>query len=211
MQLYPEEFYQRSALLVARDLLGARLVRMLPDGQRIAGRIVETEAYTGLDDLASHAGRHPRTSRNLPMWKSPGIAYVYQTRGIHWLLNAVAEPFDQPAAVLLRALEPLEGLDQMAANRPDRSLLEWTSGPARLTQALGVTGAFNEADLKSTGAGLWIEADQPVPDSVVRTGPRVGLGKTPEPWLSIPWRWWIHGSPYVSLNSGRVGGRAGKS
>ena len=199
------DFYNRSALIVARDLLGMRLVRILPDGTRIAGRIVETEAYTGLDDLASHAGRHKRTSRNLPMWKAPGRAYVYFTRGIHWMLNVVVEPEDQPAAILIRAIEPLEGLDAIARHRPDSKPLDWTSGPARLTRALAITGTLNEVDMTSATAGLWIEADQAIPDSLVRTGPRIGLGKTPEPWFSIPWRWWIGGNPYVSAKSGKLG------
>src|SRR5450755_3677909 len=179
------DYYNRSALVVARDLLGARLVRILPDGTRLAGRIVETEAYSGPDDLASHARQHKRTPRNLPMWKAPGRAYIYFSRGIHWMLNVVVEPDDQPAAVLIRAIEPLEGLDTIARHRPDSKPLEWTSGPARLTRALSITGALNEADMTSTAAGLWIEPDQPIADSLVRTGPRIGLGKTPEPWYSI--------------------------
>ncbi len=190
----PADFYNRSALLVARDLLGMTLVRVLPDGTRLAGKIVETEAYSGIDDLASHAGRHKRTPRNLPMWKAPGIAYVYRTYGMYWMLNVVAEPEDQPAAVLIRALEPLEGLDTMAANRPiSKNPLHWTSGPARLALALAITGALNEASITDTAAGLWIAQGDPVPDAQIRTGSRIGLGKTPEPWLSIAWRWWIGG------------------
>lgn len=198
------EFYNRPATVVARQLLGARLVRILPDGSRLAGRIVETEAYTGIDDMASH-GRHKRTPRNLPMWKAPGIAYVYLSRGIHWMFNVVAEPADQPAAVLIRAIEPLEGLDVIARNRPNRDRLLWTSGPARLTSALSITGVMNEAEVTTTTAGLWIEADQRIPDVLVRTGPRIGLGKTPEPWFSIAWRWWVGGNLYVSVGSGKRG------
>jgi len=198
------QFYNRPATVVARELLGARLVRILPDGSRLSGRVVETEAYTGLDDMASH-GRHKRTPRNLPMWKAPGIAYIYLSRGIHWMLNVVAEPADQPAAVLVRAIEPLEGLDIIARNRAPAERLLWTSGPARLTSALSITGALNEADITATVSGLWIEADQAIPDALIRTGPRIGLGKTPEPWLSIPWRWWVGGNPYVSNGSGKRG------
>ena len=203
-KLLGTEFYSRPATLVARELLGAQLVRILPDGYRLSGRIVETEAYTGLDDMASH-GRHKRTPRNLPMWKAPGIAYIYLTRGIHWMFNVVAEPVDKPAAVLIRAIEPLEGLAMIAGNRSHMDRLLWTSGPARLTAALLITGAMNEANVTTTTAGLWIEADQPIPDTLVRSGPRVGLGKTPEPWLSIPWRWWVGGNPYVSNGSGKRG------
>ncbi|HMT21678.1 MAG TPA: DNA-3-methyladenine glycosylase, partial [Promineifilum sp.] len=102
----PASFYTPSALVVARHLLGARLVRLLPNGARLAGRIVETEAYSGIDDLASH-GHSRRTPRNLPMYGPPGRAYVYFTYGNYWLFNAVAEPDGDPAAVLIRAVEPL--------------------------------------------------------------------------------------------------------
>jgi DNA-3-methyladenine glycosylase len=193
----PRSFYGRPALAVARELLGARLVRHEPGIGRIAGRIVETEAYTGHDDLASH-GRARITKRNAPMWGPPGFAYVYKSRGIHWMLNAVVEPEGQPAAVLIRAIEPLEGLEIIAARRPDRKPLEWTSGPARLASALGVTGALNRADLTGAAASLWIEADLDIPDADVRTGPRIGMGKTPEPWYSIPWRFWVADNPHVS-------------
>jgi DNA-3-methyladenine glycosylase len=193
----PVSFYDRQALIVARELLGARLVRCEPGIGRIAGRIVETEAYTGHDDLASH-GRLRITKRNAPMWEAPGHAYVYRSRGLHWMLNAVVEPEGQPAAVLIRAIEPLEGLDYIAARRPDRKPLEWTSGPARLAAALGITGDLNRADLTTEEATLWIEADVTIPDSEVRTGPRIGMGKTPEPWYSIPWRFWVGNNPHVS-------------
>ncbi|MHB8626602.1 MAG: DNA-3-methyladenine glycosylase [Aggregatilineales bacterium] len=193
----PRAFYARSALVVARDLLGARLVRAEPGQPRVVGLIVETEAYTGLDDLASH-GRHHRTPRNAPMWGPPGHAYVYLSRGIHWMLNAVVEAEDTPAAVLIRAIHPLAGLDVIAARRPNRQPREWTSGPARLTVAIAVNSALNRADLTTRDAGLWIEPGEQVDDAAVRTGPRIGLGKTPEPWLTIPWRWWIANDEFVS-------------
>jgi DNA-3-methyladenine glycosylase len=189
-------FYERSALDVARELIGAELVRQLPTGERIRGRIVETEAYTG-QDMASH-GRKRVTLRNAPMWGAPGHAYVYLCRGVHWMLNVVAEPEGQPAAVLLRAIEPLEGLEVIARRRAGRSLLEWTSGPGRLASALDVTGALNAVDMTTAESGLWIEPGEPVVDGRMRTGPRIGLGKTPEPWLSIPWRFWLADNLHVS-------------
>ncbi len=193
----PRTFYERQSLIVARDLLGAKLVRDEFGVGRLVGRIVETEAYTGMDDLASH-GRHRRTPRNLPMWGEPGYAYVYMSRGIHWMFNIVTEPEDFPAAVLIRALEALEGLDIIAARRGGRNISEWTSGPARLTQALNIDRTFNCVDLTTTDAGLWIEADLAIPDAAVKTGPRIGLGKMPEPWYSIPWRFWIADNLHVS-------------
>ena len=201
---FPASFYIPSALTVARNLLGARLVRVLPGGERVSGRIVETEAYSGLDDLASH-GHSRRTPRNEVMYGPPGRAYVYFTYGNYWLFNAVCEPAGDPAAVLIRALEPLEGLDEMAARRPGRGPLEWTSGPGKLVLALGITGVENTVDLTTTAAGLWIEPDVTIPDEQVRTGPRVGMGKTPEPWHSIPWRWWVAGNEFVSKGSGKRG------
>ena len=200
----PRSFYARSALAVARDLLGARLVRVLPDGQRLSGRIVETEAYTGLDDLASH-GRRRRTKRNAPMYGPPGHAYIYFTYGNYWMLNIVCEAEEQPAAVLIRAIEPLEGLDAMAARRPNRPPEEWTSGPAKLVLALGIGGDLNTTDMTATAGGLWIAPGPPVPDDAVRTGPRIGLNATPEPWLSLPWRFWEAGNPFVSRGSGKRG------
>lgn len=191
------DFYARNACVVARELLGARLVRKL-DGQRVSGIIVETEAYTGVDDLASH-GRLKRTPRNLPMYEHPGHAYVYLTYGMHWLLNAACEPEGHPAAVLLRAIEPSEGLALMAERRPNRPAKEWTSGPARLTLAIGVDGQQNRVDLTNEQAGLWIEQGTLIDDKRISTGPRIGLGKrVPEPWFSMAWRWWISDNPYVS-------------
>lgn len=191
------EFYSQNACVVARELLGARLVRQI-DGQRISGIIVETEAYTGVNDLASH-GRLKRTPRNLPMYENPGHAYVYLTYGMHWLLNVACEPEGHPAAVLLRAIEPVEGLDWMAERRPNRPTKEWTSGPARLTLAIEVDGRHNRVSLTDEQAGLWIEHGTPIEDTQVSTGPRIGLGKrVPEPWFSMAWRWWISDNPYVS-------------
>jgi DNA-3-methyladenine glycosylase len=201
---FPVSFYSQPALWVARRLLGARLVRVLPNGAHLSGRIVETEAYTGLDDLASH-GHSRRTPRNNIMYGPPGRAYIYFTYGNWWMPNVVTEPEGFPAAVLLRALEPLEGLDEMAARRPDRPPHEWTNGPAKLALALGIDKSLNGADLTTTQNGLWIEPDMNVPEELVRTGPRVGLGKTPEPWLSLPWRFWIGGNSFVSKGSGRLG------
>jgi len=118
------------------------------------------------------------------MFGPPGHAYVYFTYGMHWMLNAVTERQDFPAAVLLRAIRPLEGIEIISARRQGRD----TFGPAKLTQALGIDGTLNGIDLCSPASGLWIEPGAPVPESAVLTGPRVGLYTVPEPWKSIPWR-----------------------
>ncbi len=184
----PPKFYERSALEVARDLLGCRLVRV-ENGERQSGIICETEAYIGEDDQASHA-RAGRTARTEIMYGPPGKAYIYFTYGMHWLLNAVTSPQGFPAAVLLRAIAPDEGIEEMKTRRPTlANKPHWTDGPAKLTQALGIDGSLNGCNLCDPDGPLWIEAtDRQIRDSQVKTGPRVGLFTVPEPWKSIPWR-----------------------
>jgi DNA-3-methyladenine glycosylase len=178
----PREFYARPTLTVARDLLGMRLVRV-QDGLRLSGLITEAEAYIGREDLGCHA-HSGKSRRNAVMFGPPGCAYVYFTYGMHWMLNAVTEPDGFPAAVLLRAFQPLEGLEVISARRKGRDTL----GPAKLTQALGIDGSLNGIDLCTPASGLWIEPAAPVPDNAVLTGSRVGLYTVPEPWKSMPWR-----------------------
>ncbi len=190
MSILRRDFYHRSALDVARDLLGCRLVR-IQDGQRLSGLILETEAYQGEEDLGCHAaaGKTPRTA---VMYGPPGYAYVYFTYGMHWLLNAVTDGEGVPAAVLIRAVAPLEGESLMTKNRPYLAHKKgWTDGPAKLTQALGVDGDFNQRDLCDPAGALFIEAGDGVPDSAVLRRPRVGLNSVPEPWKSIPWRFLV--------------------
>ena len=179
---FPRNFYNRPTLAVARELIGARLVRIL-DGVKLVGLITETEAYISEKDLACHAkaGLTPRTA---PMYGEPGHAYVYFTYGNHWMLNAVTEREGFPAAVLIRAIQPIEGAEVMLERRSGRD----TFGPGKLTQALGITKSENMADLTGTTSSLWIEAGVPVSNSRVTKSPRVGLNNTPEPWLSKPWR-----------------------
>ncbi|MFN3741941.1 MAG: DNA-3-methyladenine glycosylase [Anaerolineales bacterium] len=180
--ILPRSFYDRSTLIVARELLGMRLVRIL-EGQRLSGIIVETEAYVGPEDKGSHAHRG-KTARNAPMFGPPGYAYVYFTYGMHWCLNVVTEAEGFPAAVLIRAILPEEGSEVMRARRNGGDTL----GPAKLTQALGIGRSENGIDLCTTEYGLWIEHGTPIPQARVTTAPRVGLNRVPEPWKSIPWR-----------------------
>lgn len=181
--------FSRDVLQVARELLGMHLVRVM-DGQELRSIITETEAYRGEEDLACHA-RVGRTRRTAVMYGPPGHAYVYLTYGMHWCFNVVCMPQDFPAAVLIRAIEPLNGLEQIAARRIGRSQREWTNGPARLTQALTIDINLNGVDLTTPDAGLWIETGESVPDDLVITGPRVGINNVPEPWRSLPWRFRI--------------------
>jgi len=196
MSILQRDFYNRPALDVAQDLLGCRLVRV-QNSQPMSGWITETEAYQGEDDLGCHAsaGKTPRTA---VMYGPPGHAYVYFTYGMHWLLNAVTSPEGEPAAVLIRAIQPEKGLDAMAENRPYKARKSgWTDGPAKLTQALAIDGKFNTIDLCRREGGLWIEEDQEVPEGQVARTARVGLKSVPEPWRSIPWRFVAKGE---SLN-----------
>ncbi|MBI5823725.1 MAG: DNA-3-methyladenine glycosylase [Chloroflexi bacterium] len=182
----PRKFYNRPTLTVARELLGARLVH-ISSGVKLVGLITETEAYIGGEDLACHA-KAGRTIRTEPMYGPPGLAYIYFTYGNHWMLNAVTEVEGFPAAVLIRAIQPIEGIEVMMERRQGRD----TFGPGKLTQALGITKSENYADLTEPASSLRIEAGQVVPDKSVTIGPRVGLNKTPEPWLSMPWRFLVN-------------------
>lgn len=184
--ILPQTWYKRDVLEVAHDLLGKRLVRLL-NGQRLSGIIIEAEAYRGEEDLACHA-RVGRTQRTEVMYGPPGRAYVYFTYGKHWMLNTVCSDEGFPAAALIRAILPLEGIDAIAAARQGRPPAQWTDGPAKLTQALKIDRDLNGANLTSVESQLWIEEGINVPDAWVITGPRVGIDGVPEPWLSLPWR-----------------------
>jgi DNA-3-methyladenine glycosylase len=187
------QFYHRPTLEVARSLLGQRLVRVL-NGKRLAGVIVETEAYIGEDDQACHA-RFGRTPRSEVMYGPPGRAYVYFTYGRHWMLNVVTEAEGFPAAALIRAVWPEEGIDVMRRRRqrPDHIL---TDGPAKLAQAMGIDKRLNGHDLCAAGAVLFVERAPAAPEGEVIRRPRVGLNHTPEPWRSKLWNFqWRRTTP----------------
>ncbi|MGD9029410.1 MAG: DNA-3-methyladenine glycosylase [Anaerolineae bacterium] len=196
-------FFARDTLLVARNLLGQRLVRTHPSAgggrggrTRVAGRIVEVEAYVGEEDQASHA-RPGRTARNAAMYGPPGHAYVYLIYGMYHCFNVVTEQAGFPAAILVRALEPLEGLEVMRARREGRSDVELTSGPGRLCEALSIDRQLNGADLCARDAVLFVEADEPVADRDVAVGPRINV-RGDETALRAPWRFTVRGNRYVS-------------
>ena len=180
------QFFNRPTLQVARELLGTRLVR-LEGGERTAGIIVETEAYIGEEDLGCHAsaGYTPRTQ---VMYGPPGHAYVYFTYGMHWMLNFVVEEQGFPAAVLIRGIEPTEGIERIAARRVGRPKEQWTNGPGKICQALSINRVVNGADLCAPEAELFVEYEVNILDLSVTNSPRVGLNSVPEPWKSLPWR-----------------------
>ncbi|MBN1975937.1 MAG: DNA-3-methyladenine glycosylase [Anaerolineae bacterium] len=189
------DFFARDTLTVARELLGRRLVRLL-DGERLSGRIVEVEAYVGEEDQACHA-RSGRTERNASMYGPPGCAYVYFVYGMHYCLNVVTEREGLPAAVLVRALEPLEGVEAMQARRGGRADVELASGPARLCQALAIDRQFDGADLCVPDVDLFIERAAGVPDGAVVAGPRIGV-RGDEAALVAPWRFYVRDSRCLS-------------
>jgi DNA-3-methyladenine glycosylase len=188
----PAGFYARAAEEVARDLLGATIIASA-GGVECRGRIVETEAYVGPHDEASHAAaRIGRTARNDAMFGPAGSAYVYRIYGVHWCLNAVTDEVGFPAAVLIRAAEPLDGIPvarERRRGRPDRELMR---GPGNLCSAFGIAAELNRHPLQRPP--LIITPGGEVPDALVRRGPRIGVTRATD----LPLRFWIHGSECVS-------------
>jgi len=184
---------------VARALIGQRLVRVV-NAQRVSGLIVEVEAYLGIPDRAAHTygGRH--TPRNTSMWGDGGHAYVYFTYGMHHCMNVVAGPPGKPIAVLLRALEPMEGLDLMRSQRQKaRCNTDLCSGPAKLCQALAIDRGLDGGDLIG-GQSLFIEKirSRSHCSSQIVTCPRIGVGYAGE-WADKPLRFFLRGNPHVSV------------
>lgn len=189
-------FFDRDTRVVARGLLGARLVRAAPDGARLSGRIVEAEAYRE-GDAASHSFRG-RTPRNAPMFGPPGCAYVYFTYGMHFCMNIVSEREGFGAAVLLRAVEPEDGLDEMRRRRGAHVPVErLCRGPANLCKAFGLDRSWSGYDLCQADSALFVEAGERIPEALVCVTPRVGV-RGDATALSAPWRWCVDGSPSVS-------------
>jgi DNA-3-methyladenine glycosylase len=185
-------FFDRAAEKVARELLGAYLVSDC-GGSRCVGRIVETEAYPGPHDPASHAAAAiGRTPRNDPMFGPPGTAYIHLNFGVHWCLNVVVGREGYPAAVLIRAVEPVEGLDAIRRRRRGRPDRELTSGPARLTRALAVRPGLQRHSL--TEPPLFVAAGEPVPVRALVRATRVGITRGTEK----EWRFYDRRSACVS-------------
>ena len=198
----PREFYTRADVLaVARDLLGKKLVVPTRNGARVAGLIVETEAYRGPEDRASHAFGGRRTQRTETMYGAGGSAYVYFIYGMYNQFNVVTNVEDIPHAVLVRALEPIEGLDVIRRRRRGRSEYEMTSGPGRLCIAMGIDRGLDKADL--LGDRVWIEEGVSISPRQIARGPRVGIDYA-EKWVTKPWRFWVRDNPFVSKTGSRA-------
>jgi len=203
----PREFYTRTSVLtVARQLLGKVLVTTASDGTRVTGTIVETEAYRGPQDRASHAYGGRRTRRTGTMYRIGGTAYVYFVYGMYHQFNVVTNVAEIPHAVLVRALEPLEGVEIMRRRRPGQADGDLTNGPGKLCIALGIDRRLDCADL--LGDGVWIEAGarRIGPASIV-CGPRIGIDYAGL-WAKKPWRFWIKGNAFVSRPNNVAGGSA---
>jgi DNA-3-methyladenine glycosylase len=202
----PASFYRRDAETVARDLLGRYLVRQLPglDGsaepERLVLRLVETEAYLGAPDRASHASAGRRTARNESLYLPGGYAYVYFIYGMHFCLNAVTGEADVGSAVLLRAGEPVEGAERMAIlrkwTRPPRPG-DLAGGPGKLCQALGIGRSLDGVPLDDPGAELAIAEGEPAPPEEIAAGPRIGVDYAGEA-AAWPLRFALRGNRHVS-------------
>ncbi len=188
-------FFQQPAPTVARDLLGAVLVRHLPGGETLRGRIVETEAYHGYDDSASH-GRAGPQGRAAVMFGEAGHAYVYLIYGMYHMLNVSTDEEGFPSAVLVRAVEPLEGVEAMLALRPV-PLRSLTNGPGKLCQAMAIDRSLNAEDVTSSAA-LWFEPGTPVADGEVLCSPRIGIDYAAPEHRDRPWRFFEKENRWVS-------------
>ncbi len=192
----PREFYLRTDVLaVARELLGKLLVVPAPDGTRVSGVIVETEAYRGPLDRASHAYGGRRTKRTETMYCLGGTVYIFLVYGMYNQFNVVTNVEGVPHAVLIRALQPAEGIELMRRRRhgqPDHNL---TNGPGKLCMALGIDRKLDREDLLENR--VWLEPGQKISSRKIASGSRIGIDYAEE-WVDKPWRFWIKDNPFVS-------------
>lgn len=191
------DFYHQDVVKLAQALLGKVFVR-IENGLRLSGKIVETEAYLGIPDKAAHTVGGRRTQRNASMWQDGGTLYVYFTYGMHHCMNIVAQQANEPVAVLIRALEPIDGIDMMYTRRKvARKDHQLCSGPAKLCQALNINRDQDGIDLV-TDDQLWIEDHSiKVPRNAIASGPRIGVHYAQE-WAEKPYRFWIEDNTSVS-------------
>jgi DNA-3-methyladenine glycosylase len=197
---YPQEFYEQETEVVARELLGSYMVYLSPDGV-LAGRVVETEAYTGPDDPACHSARGKK-QRNAVMFGPAGRVYVYLIYGMYYCFNVTTDALTTPAAVLLRALEPLEGVAIMARRRGTEDIRNLCSGPGKLCQALGITKDMNGLSVV-TGPIRFYRPRAEDQAGTVMVGPRVGISQAAD-W---PLRFYLEGNPFVSRVPKRYAGQ----
>ena len=196
MRRLPREFYLREDTIeVAKDLLGKLLVVPDQEGKRVSGMIVELEAYLGVEDKAAHSFGGRRTARNEVTFGIGGHAYVFFIYGMYYQLNFVTGPADHPHVVLIRAVEPIEGIGRMRERRGSMKDKNLTSGPGKLCIALGIDRAQNGADL--TGNTIWVEEQRSFVEDQIASGKRIGIDYAAED-AEKPWRFWVKGNEFVS-------------
>jgi DNA-3-methyladenine glycosylase len=191
------EFFTRDdTLRIARELLGKLLVVPGPDGTRLSGMIVETEAYLGVIDKAAHSFGGRRTERNEVTYAEGGHVYVFFVYGMYYQLNLVTGLVDDPHVVLIRAVEPVEGIEIMRERRGEMKDKNLTSGPGKLCIALGITRELNGEDLIESER-IWVEDYKTFAKKEIASGPRVGIDYAEE-FAGLPWRFWVDGNSFVS-------------
>ena len=194
----PRKFYSRTdTVQIARELLGKLLVVPDSQGRRVSGMIVETEAYLGAEDRGAHSYGGRRTARNEVMYGLAGHVYVFFVYGMYYQFNVVTGPIDHPHAILIRGLEPVEGIDVMRERRGEKARRDrdLTSGPGKLAIAMNIDRSLNGADL--LGKQCWLEHYREFGDEEIASGPRVGIDYAGEDALK-PWRFWIKDNIFVS-------------
>ncbi|MEP6944559.1 MAG: DNA-3-methyladenine glycosylase [Acidobacteriota bacterium] len=192
----PSEFYRSTdTIAVARELLGKLMVVPDAEGRRISGMIVETEAYLGKNDRAAHSFGGRRTARNEVMYLEGGLVYVFFVYGMYYQFNVVTGPAEHPTAILIRGIEPVEGIEIMRQRRGPMKDKNLTSGPGKLCIAMAIDRDLNAADL--TGERVWLEEYASIKPVNIAVGPRVGIDYAGDDTLN-PWRFWIANNDFVS-------------
>jgi len=194
-RLEPAFFQSTDTLRAARRILGKLLVVPDEKGNRISGMIVEVEAYLGAEDKAAHSYGGRRTGRNEVTYGPGGHVYVFFIYGMYYQLNFVLGPVDHPHVLLIRAVEPVEGIETMRIRRGEMKDRNLTSGPGKLCIALGIDRSLNGADL--LGEQIWIENYRDFSEAEIAVGPRIGIDYAEE-FAEEPWRFWVKGNEFVS-------------
>lgn len=196
MNKLQREFYLRNnTLQIAREILGKTLVVPTESGQRVSGNIVEVEAYLGEIDKASHAYNGRRTPRNEITYDIGGKVYIFFIYGMYWQLNIVTNLAEIPHVILIRAVEPLEGIEIMRERRGKMKDQNLTSGPGKLCIAFGIDRSFNGEDL--LGDKIWLENGDNISENQIESGKRIGIDYAQE-FAEKPWRFWLKGNQFVS-------------
>lgn len=196
MKKLSREFYTRAdTIQIARDLLGKTLVVPDQNGKRISGKIVETEAYCGIEDKAAHSYNNRRTKRTETMFAVGGTVYIFFIYGMYFQFNVVVGAVDVPHAILIRAVEPLENIEIMRTRRGQMKDQNLTSGPGKLCIAFGIDKTFNTEDL--LGDKVWLEEGVKISDAEIETGKRIGIDYAEE-YAEKLWRFWVKGNSFVS-------------